>query len=162
MFHLLIGFTFFSSRDHTHQLAIENLPLDDSTTIGDRYEMYRLSSTKELVVSKKQETSHTAVLYGGLIYSLEMPEMEAESKKYEFEKSVNYLAMRGYQNDTKDRNVWKFLDGTKPEVDQISRLMKDRNYQVTEYTGVTGNEESFKSLSGKKEGIIHIATHGFF
>jgi len=152
----------FSPAGIIHQLAIENLPVDDSATLGDRYQMYRLSSTKELVVSKKQEIAHTAVLYGGLIYSLDIPEMEAESKKYEFEKSSNYLAMRGYQNDTKVRNGWKFLDGTKPEVDQISRMMKQQDYQVTEYTGKNGTEESFKSLSGKKEGTIHIATHGFF
>jgi len=153
---------YFSPAGIIHQLAIENLPLDDSTTIGDRYQMYRLSSTKELVVSHKQEPSSLAVLFGGLIYSLGIPEMEAESKKYEFEKSRNYLAMRGYQDDTNDKNGWPFLKGTKPEVDQISRLMKDRNYQVTEYTGATGNEESFKSLSGKKVRMIHIATHGYF
>jgi len=40
--------------------------------------------------------------------------------------------------------------------------MTDHHYQIREYTGETGNEESFKSLSGKREGIIHIATHGFF
>jgi CHAT domain-containing protein len=153
---------YFSPAGIIHLLAIENLPVDDSTTLGDRYQMYRLSSTKELVISQKHATSNTAFLYGGLIYSLDMPEMEAESKKYEFEKSNNYLAMRGYQNDTKDRNGWKFLNGTKPEVDQISRMMKEKDYQVSEFTGKNGNEESFKSLSGKKENIIHIATHGFF
>ena len=153
---------YFSPAGIIHQLAIENLPVDDSTTLGDRYQMYRLSSTKELVVSKKQETSHTAVLYGGLIYSLGIPVMEAESKKYEFEKSRNYLAMRGYQHEIKDKKGWEFLEGTKPEIDQISSMMRQQDYQVTEYTGQNGTEESFKSLSGKKEGIIHIATHGFF
>ena len=88
--------------------------------------------------------------------------MVTESNKYEFEKSSNYLARRGYQNDTTAKSEWKFLENTKPEVDQISRLLKEKNYQVTEYTGINGNEESFKSLSGKKVGIIHIATHGYF
>ncbi len=153
---------YFSPAGIIHQLAIENLPVDDSTTLGDRYQMNRLSSTKQLVVSHTHDTARSDVLYGGLNYSLDIPVMMTESKKYEFETSSNYLARRGYQNDTKDRIGWKFLQGTKPEVDQISRIMKQQDYQVSEFTGKNGNEESFKSLSGKKENIIHIATHGFF
>ena len=151
---------YFSPAGIIHQLAIENLPFDDSTTLGDRYQMYRLSTTKELTLHKAEEKNKIAVLYGGLQYDLPEEKMMAESKKYE--KPGNLYAMRGYKNDTAVRSGWQFLDGTKPEVDKISQLMIEKNYQVKEYTGETGNEESFKSLSGKKEGIIHIATHGFF
>jgi CHAT domain-containing protein len=153
---------YFSPAGIIHQLAIENLPTDSLTTLGDRYQMYRLSSTKELALHKKEQKNATAVLYGGLLYDLDEKEMAAESRKYEFEKSSSYLAMRGYQNDTAVRSRLKYLDFTKPEVDRIADLMKEKRYQVTEYTGERGNEESFKSLSGKKVGIIHIATHGFF
>jgi CHAT domain-containing protein len=153
---------YFSPSGIIHQLAIENLPVNDSVTLGDRYQMHRLSSTKELAIRKPKEKNAKAVLYGGLNYDLDAKEMVAESQKYEFEKNSSYLAMRGYQSDTIVRSGWKFLNGTKPEVDQINNLMKEKQYQVTEYTGETGNEESFKSLSGKREGIIHIATHGFF
>ena len=31
-----------------------------------------------------------------------------------------------------------------------------------DFIGDNGSEESFKDLSGKRTGIIHIATHGFF
>jgi CHAT domain-containing protein/tetratricopeptide (TPR) repeat protein len=151
---------YFSPTGIIHQLAIENLPFDDSTTLGDRYQMYRLSSTKELALHKAESKSNIAALYGGLQYDLPEEKMMAESKKYE--KPENLFAMRGYTNDTAVRSGWKFLDGTKPEVDKISQLLKGKHYQVDEYTGESGNEESFKSLSGKKEGIIHIATHGFF
>jgi CHAT domain-containing protein len=150
---------YFSPAGIIHQLAIENLPFDDSTTLGDRYQMYRLSSTKELALHKAESKNNIAALYGGLQYELPEEKMMAESQKYE--KRETLYAMRGY-NDTALRSGWKYLDGTKPEVDKISQLMKEKHYQVDEYTGETGNEESFKSLSGKKEGIIHIATHGFF
>jgi tetratricopeptide (TPR) repeat protein len=153
---------YFSPAGIIHQLAIENLPVNDSLTLGDLYEMHRLSSTKELAFQLPADKNTMAVLYGGLKYDLDSVKMLAESKKYEFEKSSSYLAMRGYQSDTTVRSGWKFLNGTKPEVDQISQLMQEKHYQITEYTGESGNEESFKSLSGKKEGIIHIATHGFF
>jgi hypothetical protein len=153
---------YFSAAGIIHQLAIENLPADDFLTLGDHYQMHRLSSTKELAIHLPEEKNNMAVLYGGLKYDLDEKEMVAESQKYEFEKNSSYLAMRGYQSDTTVRSGWKFLNGTKPEVDQINNLMKEKQYQVTAYTGETGNEESFKSLSGKREGIIHIATHGFF
>ena len=153
---------YFSAAGIIHQLAIENLPADDFLTLGDHYQMHRLSSTKELAIHLTEEKNNMAVLYGGLKYDLDAKEMVAESQKYEFEKNSSYLAMRGYQSDTTVRSGWKFLNGTKPEVDQINNLMKEKHYQVTEYTGETGNEESFKSLSGKRESIIHIATHGFF
>jgi CHAT domain-containing protein len=70
--------------------------------------------------------------------------------------------MRGYSTDTTLRKGWGYLNGTLQEVNQISRLMSEKQYNVSTYTGTTGNEESFKSLSGTRPGIIHIATHGFF
>jgi CHAT domain-containing protein len=124
--------------------------------------MYRLSSTKELVLHIPESQNQTAVLYGGLKYDLEVKEMAMENKKYEFEMNNSYLAMRGYSTDTTLRKGWEYLIGTLQEVDQISRLMKENKYYVTKHTGATGNEESFKSLSGSGNGIIHIATHGFF
>ena len=41
-------------------------------------------------------------------------------------------------------------------------MLESHKIGVKTYTGVVGNEESFKSLSGKKIPIIHLATHGFF
>jgi CHAT domain-containing protein len=44
----------------------------------------------------------------------------------------------------------------------IQRLLEGRQIRVIRYSGVKGNKESFKALSGKKTSIIHLATHGFF
>jgi CHAT domain-containing protein len=151
---------YFSPAGIYHQLAIENLAASDSTTLGDIYQMYRLSSTKELVTQTSKSKYKTAVLYGGLQFDLDSVRMVAESKKYP--KIEKLLAFRGYSNDTTVRKGWEYLGGTLQEVEQINRLMNDRQYLVTEYTGESGNEESFKSLSGKSPEIIHIATHGFF
>jgi CHAT domain-containing protein len=153
---------YFSPAGIIHQLAIENLPASDSTTLGDQYQMYRLSSTKELTVDDPVSPIRSSVLFGGLEYAMEDVDMKKESKKYEFEKSRSYLAFRGYNNDTTKRSGWEYLKGTKPEVEQISQVMREKQYQVKELTGISGNEESFKSLSGEPHGIIHIATHGFF
>jgi len=153
---------YFSPAGIIHQLALENLSVDDSTTLGDQYQMYRLSSTKELVFDNPVSPIRSSVLFGGLEYAMEDADMKKESKKYEFEKNRSYLAFRGNNNDTTKRSGWEYLKGTKPEVEQISQLMRRSNTRVKEFTGISGNEESFKSLSGEPHGIIHLATHGFF
>jgi len=90
---------YFSAAGIIHQLAIENLPVDDSLTLGDRYQMHRLSSTKELVIHKQEEKNTTAVLYGGLKYDVEVKDMVSESKKYEQKENI-YAMLRGYSKDT--------------------------------------------------------------
>jgi CHAT domain-containing protein/pterin-4a-carbinolamine dehydratase len=151
---------YFSASGILHQLAIENLPANETQTLSEIYHLYRLSSTKELVLKKVPEKNNTAVLYGGLQFDISNEKMLAESKKYE--KKENLYAMRGYQSDSTMRKGWGFLEGTLTEVQQINQLMKDSKYTTTYFTGESGSEESFKSLSGKKNDILHIATHGFF
>ncbi len=151
---------YFSPAGIYHQLAIENLAVNDSATLADQYQMYRLSSTKELVTKSIRTKHKSAALYGGLQYDLDSVKMVAESKKYHT--GENLLAFRGYSNDTTVRKGWEYLGGTLQEVEQINRMMNDKQYLVAEFTGEKGNEESFKALSGKSPEIIHIATHGFF
>jgi CHAT domain-containing protein len=54
------------------------------------------------------------------------------------------------------------LQGTITEILRIQRELANNSVAVNRYNGSAGNEESFKNLSGKKTGIIHMATHGFF
>lgn len=152
---------YFSPAGIIYQLAIENLAWNDSTILGERYQMYRLSSTKELVVQQPESKSHTAVVYGGLDFNLDTVDMIAGSKKFKTPDNL-FTMLRGYSNDYSERSGWNPIHGTGIEAEQITRLLSDKNYQVKLYTGKEGMEESFKALSGKKNGIIHIATHGFF
>jgi CHAT domain-containing protein len=57
---------------------------------------------------------------------------------------------------------WSYLAGTKTETERIVGSLSNRNIPHSFYTEHAGNEESFKSLSGKQTGVIHLATHGFF
>jgi CHAT domain-containing protein len=150
----------FSAAGILHQLAIENLSYDESSTIGDRYQMYRLSSTKELALQKPQLKSQNVALYGGIKYDLSLDQMIAGSEKYEPKDS--FLAVRGINQDSLDRKGLQFLPGTLAEANEVGDILRKNKYQVTEFIGESGSEESLKDLSGKKTGIIHIATHGFF
>jgi CHAT domain-containing protein len=150
----------FSAAGIFHQLAIENLSYDESTTLGDRYQMYRLSSTKELAFNKPKSKNQNVALYGGIKYDLCLEQMIASSEKYE--RKDSFLAVRGIQQDSLNRKGKEYLPGTLAEVNEIGKILKEKQYQVTEFIGESGSEESLKDLSGKRTGIIHIATHGFF
>ena len=151
---------YFSAAGILHQLAIENLSYDKSSTLGDRYQMYRLSSTKELALQKPQSKNQNVALYGGIKYDLSLDQMIAGSEKYE--RKDSFLALRGIDQDSLARKGWQFLPGTLAEANEVGEILKENHYQVTEFIGESGSEESLKNLSGKKTGIIHIATHGFF
>jgi CHAT domain-containing protein len=150
----------FSAAGILHQLAIENLSYDESSTLGDRYQMYRLSSTKELALQKPQSKNQNVSLYGGIKYDLSLDQMIAGSEK--FERKDSFLALRGIDQDSLTRKGWQFLPGTLAEANEVGQILRENQYQVTEFIGESGSEESLKNLSGKRTGIIHIATHGFF
>ena len=143
---------YFAPSGLLHQLAIESMPYDSTHTMSDVYNMVRLSSTREIVFT-------TATLYGGIQYNVDAEELLAESEAYS---AKNLLASRGIEADTLNRGSVNYLAGTKTEVENINRMLRTNHLQVQLFTATNANEESFKSLSGTHQNILHIATHGFF
>lgn len=144
------------------QIALESLPMEDGTLLGEHYHFVRLSSARELAnLDTKLDidlasTNRNAVLYGGLLYDLEANEWEVEAKKYDVS---SLLAVRG---DILQGDSIPLLPGSKKEVDDIEKILKSHQLKVESYTGKRGTEESFLSMSGKAPQILHVATHGFF
>lgn len=146
---------YFAPTGILHQLAIEYLPYDEQRTMSDVYNMVRLSSTREIVTNKSKESYNSAVVYGGIHYDLDNDNMLAESRRY------RGLKHRTLENDSINRGSAKFLPGTKEEAEKINRLLTDNKIEAVIYKTKSANEESFKSLNGKHNNILHIATHGF-
>ena len=149
---------YFAPSGLLHQLAIEYLPYDENRTMSDVYNMVRLSSTREIVLNKSQGEYTTASIYGGIQYDLDADNLLAESERYAKE---DLLASRSIENDTLNRGNVQYLPGTKKEAETINALLTQNNISANLYTTSKANEESFKSLSGKHNNIIHIGTHGF-
>jgi len=151
---------YFAPSGILHQLAIEALPYDESHTMGDVFNLVRLSSTREIVTRKDElPKTNTATLYGGIQYNMDADEILAESEAY---KTTDLLASRGIESDTLNRGTINYLKGTKAEAENINAMLKQNNLQVQLFTAKNANEESFKALSGKHRNILHIATHGFY
>ena len=146
---------YFSPTGVLHQLAIESLPYDSVRTMSDVYNMVRLSSTREVVTNKSEESYKSAVVYGGISYDLDNNDILAESNRYP------ELKHRSLENDSINRGSARFLLGTKEEAEKVNKLLSDSKIESVIYKTKSANEESFKSLSGKHNNILHIATHSF-
>ena len=147
---------YFAPAGILHQLAIEYLPHDKRNAVSDLYTMTRLSSTREIALNKTQSQYATATIYGGIQYNVDADNLLVESEKY-----LQTNNNRSLESDTLNRGSVKYLPGTKIEAEYINSLLQENNITAKLYTAAKANEESFKSLSGKHDNILHIGTHGF-
>ncbi len=146
---------YFSPAADLYNMAIESLPdwRNENKIVSESWNFYRLSSTRELVLSRKGFAKQRAAVYGGLIYDTSIDDMVAEAAQYsENRKREGVMSL-------------DYLPGTKTEalniVNTIRNTAEDK-ISVSDYIGSQGTEASFKSLSGEKCKIIHVATHGFY
>lgn len=132
------------------------------TCMHDIYNLYRLSSTRELINNKDELKSNSikAAIYGGLSYAMDTASMINNQKKYPeaiiYQKS-QILAQRDLALDS--------LPGSRIEAKKIKELIQDLDsttHDANLYEGDEGTEASFKSQGGKGNTLIHVATHGFF
>ena len=142
---------YFSPDGILHILPIEYYNLNSTINMFEHYNMYRLSSTKELVSEHSHKQFNSAVLYGGLDYNL-----------------LKETALGGTREKTSiwrgiaERGGFDPLFNTLVETQEIKDLLDNKNISTTLYSGEKGTEESFRNLSNKKYSIIHLATHGMY
>ena len=146
---------YFAADRELHKIGIEYAPLPGGGIVGDKFNLYRLSSTRVLAEKKKESRCDNAVLYGGLRYDVGMDELIAESRSGDYHPTSSSRAFTAVDN----RYGVKYLPGTLKEVEEISRRFANQPRLITD---ICGTEESFKSLAGSSTDIIHLATHGFF
>ena len=151
---------YFAPSGMLHQIAIEYAPTGDGKLISDKYEIYRVSSTRFLALDYMPMQMKNSVLYGGIYYDSDTTTMKRESNRYAT-RSANYTSFAAFNKD-EERGSLSYLPGTKTEVEDIAGKMKGKQIATTLYEGSQANEESFKALSGKSISTLHIATHGFF
>ena len=141
---------YFSTDGLMHKTPIELLSDGSGNYANEKYNLFRLSSTRELCKKRKEGISNV-ILYGGLLY-------DAEPKGQEVD-SLN--AFQYYENSS-TRSGWNYLPASEAEVDSISSLLLSQSIPFVKKKGIDGTEESFKELYGSKYSIVHIATHGFY
>lgn len=149
---------YFSPSGMLLTIALESLHTPDGSYLNDKYNLVRLTSTRELCKESQPKAYKTGAVYGGLQYDVDqqrMTEVAAMNKTASEDSPV--FALRG-----EDRGNWNYLLGTRDEAEHIAGIMQQANIGYNLYEGDLGSEESFKALSGGHTDIIHLATHGYF
>ncbi len=155
-----ISTIYFSPSGTFYNIALESTKTPNSLIMGEKYKMYRLSSTKEIVTNHSASKNTKAYLYGGMdyaSYSKEKTSPQKEHKKYASE-----AKNRAILDDFLITGEAAPLEGTKDEVYNIGKVFKDRALPYHIYDKTNATEETLKELSESDVKFLHIATHGFY
>lgn len=132
---------YFAPDGLLHKIAIESLVDKQGRLASDKWNLHRLTSTRNVVRTTTHNTYKSAVLYGGLTYTMDADDLEEA---------------------TKLRAGVKNLAETKVEITGIQAILEENSIDCKLKTEKIGTEESFMSLSSIGVNILHLATHGFF
>ena len=137
---------YFAMDGFLNAFAFEHFVTDEGDRAMDRFELHRVSSTRELIGRKTAEPEHSAALFGGFDYNL-------SSEEVSYYASVSRSGSSGEE--------WGYLPGSLDEVEAADRILEGK-LDVTLYTGEEGLESRFKALSGHAPDLLHVATHGYY
>ena len=143
---------YFSPDGIIHVFPIEHLKTGSNGWISNEYNIYRLSSTKELLKKNNENKLDQAVLYGGLEYN-QMSDLALEEKTGTLPSLLRGISERGGFDP---------LYNTLDEVNDIKGLLSNQHIATTLFAGNEGTEESFRKLSNMDVHILHLATHGMY
>lgn len=103
-----------------HRINLDAIPVSETETLADRYNLIALNSTRQLVIPTQVKISNNdAVLFGGIqfeqdsILQINEPLLASRSRGELTFKSVD-STLRG--------GTWNYLAGTEREVNSIEKL----------------------------------------
>lgn len=137
---------YFAMDGFLNAFAFEHFTTDKGDRAMDRFELHRVSSTRELIGRKAAAHGRTAALFGGFDYNLSSEE-------------VSYYASTTRSGSAGEE--WGYLPGSLDEVEAADRILRGK-LDVDLYTGEEGLESRFKALSGAAPDLLHVATHGYY
>jgi CHAT domain-containing protein len=142
-----------------HKLAFAAIGDGTDHVLSDKYEIHQVLSAQDfvypsspVVFDKDDKSTTTSIaLFGGINYD--------QSKTTLSEKdSVLYTPLSLLSKDLDRGSSFEYLPATQKEIESIQSQFKQNNKTTLSYSGSEATEASLRSL----EGILHIATHGYF
>lgn len=153
---------YFSPDGDLYNISIESLPhWNQPCLMSDKWNMYRLSSTRQLTFSHKGSLKHASV-YGGVKYDTKEDMLVSDSRKYSNDKKTFSNTSAGIAQILNLRNGAAYLPATKEEAEEVKRTLENKKIKTILLFDTLATEGAFKNLSGKKMNLLHIATHGFY
>lgn len=147
---------FFSADGSFNRIGIEYL-LYNGIPLSEQFEVYRLSSTKELCYRHPQIESTKAALFGDINYN----DYHASNIPIE---SVGRDSLESDKHrGAGDLVLFSNLDNTLREVNGIFDILRKSNFRyIAKYTDMNASKSALKSLNNTNINLLHIATHGAY
>jgi CHAT domain-containing protein len=146
-----------------NQIDFSALPVSETQTLGEKYQVHILGSTAEIVNYKvahlDPKTNLELVLYGNIDYD----KSEATNKVTSDTLVTNNVEFTVLTTRSSAVKEYGYLAGSKVEVNKINALALKNNFSSTIIDDKKATEESIKLLDGRiTPFVLHLATHGFF
>jgi CHAT domain-containing protein len=146
-----------------HQINFSALPVSETQTLGDKYEVHILGSTAEMVTYNEanlgQKTNTELVLYGNIDYS----KSDATNKAASDTLATKNTAFTELYTRSANTEEYHYLGGSKIEINKINALAQQNNFASTIVEDRKATEESIKAFDCRTTPfVLHLATHGFF
>ncbi|MBO7116965.1 MAG: CHAT domain-containing protein [Prevotella sp.] len=141
---------FFSADGALNRIAVEYLQYMGKP-LSEQYEVYRLSSTKELCYKREEVRPTKAALFGDINYNDEVTKSQATQR--------SLASMRG----SGDAGGFADLGNTQREVDGILSVLKNKGVSdAARFSDTEASKSAFMDLTDSNVNLLHIATHGMY
>lgn len=131
---------FFSPMGLLNLMNIELLTDSTGQTALQRFNLYRVSSTKNVIFPSNERKPAYAVTFGDIDYDNAQTVLD----------SLN------------TRGNWSYLKNTQYEINRLKELFSENNISITANVGKGATEALFKALDGTNADIVHVASHGYY
>lgn len=140
---------YFAPDGLLYGMAIEYLPIkvgDKSETLNEVFEVYRVSSTKEVTMEKHAHISNEKklLLVGDINYGSNIQTGE-----------------KGIFNDFNENSKMALLAASKVEIERLYSLFESHGWKICKLTGDMVTRDNLLNTDFDAS-IEHISTHGFF
>lgn len=141
---------FFAADGIFNRIGIEYL-LYDGKPLSEQFEVYRLSSTKELCYRHEAPKLKKVALFGNINYN------DAVQTAVPIMKSQAVVRGAG------DAKGFANLSYTFREINEIQTILKQNKIEnIMCFTDVEASSDAFKCLTDSNVNLLHIATHGMY
>lgn len=162
---------FFSPIGVLNTIPLEYCPIDNEKSLFDKYNMYRLTSTRKILeryISKNKLSS--AYLFGGIDYTPDLLKIHKTNVQL---KSEGYIANdtngnTSYEdweyessNITNQTSLKGIYQTTLASTLLLSEQLSMMQCKTHTFSDFRATEECFKGMSSESIDILYINTHGF-
>lgn len=165
---------FFSPIGVLNTIPLEFCPVDSVKSLFDKYNMYRLTTTRKILErSKSKRNISSAYLFGGIDYTPDLLKIRNANIQLAREGYITDDASGEDENAYHEASEYESIKIARKEFlmniyqttlastlllsDQL-RMMQCKSHTFTNYRAT---EECFKNLSSRSVDMLYVNTHGF-